>query len=236
MALIFAACSANLPVVSTPQPASVLTATGTARPSSSPTSRLTMTIQPTKTVTKRPSATPIPPSPTPRFNVSGQKIEDVDNGHWVETARWSDDGKFIYYGFHVVDGKNEELQWVTYDVATHLTKTIQSPLNYDADVWKRLAIPTPRPIGVSVELKGNVSPSGKRIIYTVGYGGSGPYSTPEPDVRPRTEIWVADSNGKHKTKLKEFPGLGSGVILQAVWLKNETKVLPESTGKPSGLS
>ncbi|MFN8597430.1 MAG: hypothetical protein U0559_14760 [Anaerolineae bacterium] len=157
--------------------------------------------------------------------MSSQTIEDVDNGHSVETARWSDDGKVLYYAFHFVDGENKELQWVAYDVATQLTKTIQSPLNYDTRVWKRLAIPTPRLLNESVELRGNISPSGKRVIYTMGYGGSGPYSTPEPGVQPRTEIWIADSSGKFKTKLKEFPDSGAGTIWHAAWFNSESEIL-----------
>lgn len=220
IALICAACSANLTVVPTPQPTSVPTATSTTLPLSSPTSQPT----PTKIATRRPIAATVPPSPTPRFQVSSQKIEGADNGHWVETARWSDDGKTMYYAFHFIDGESKELQWVAYDVATRLTKTVQSPLNYDANVWKRVAIPTPQ-LRDAVELRGNVSPNGGRVIYTVGYGGSGPYSTPEPGVRPRTEVWIADSNGKFKTKLKEFLGSGAGTILHAAWFNSESEVL-----------
>lgn len=225
MALIFAACSANLPAVSTSQPTNVPTTADTARLSSFPTSEPTTISQPTKTVAKRPVATSIPPSPTARFSVRAHEIEDVDNGHHVETALWSDDEKFIYYAVYAVSTENRELQWAAYDVATHLTQTVHSPLKYDFRVWKQLGVPPPRPLDSSVELRGHVSPSGKRIIYTVGYGSNDPYTTPEPNVRSRTEIWVADSNGKRKTKLKEFPGSGAGVITHAAWFNGESEVL-----------
>lgn len=222
IALIFVACSTNPTATPTPQPTNMPVATPSLRPTATPLSRPTITPTPTSTrkAPIRPTATP---TPAPTLNFRVYEIESRENS--VETAFWSDDGRTIYYAFRPLHGEDKELQWTAYDVTAHLTRTVTSPLKYDPSIWKRLNVPTPRPLDSSFELRGHVSPSGKRIIYTVGYGSSGPYTTPESGVRSRTEVWVADSSGKLKTKLKEFPGSGAGVIIHATWFNRESEVL-----------
>ena len=210
--LISGACSTNSPVAPTPQFTSTSISVVATHLTNSPTSRPTRGPQPTATLP--------PVSPTARFNdLKVYEIENETDGKYIETAFWSDDGNTVYYAFRPADDMSKELQWLVYDITTHFTQTVSSPQEYDSRIWKRLNIPIP------VELRGQISPSGKRIIYTVGYGRDTTYATPDPKVRSRTEIWTVDSDGKHRVKLKEFPGAGYGTIDQAAWLENETRVI-----------
>ncbi|CAG0936960.1 hypothetical protein TFLX_05860 [Thermoflexales bacterium] len=225
VALIFAACSTSLRVVPTPQVTSTSIFVVTARMASTPTSRPTRTPQPTETVAREPRVTP-PASPTGGVNsLKVYEIENGSDGKDIETAYWSADGNTVCYAFCLIDDMDKELQWAAYDVATHFTQTVSSPQKCDSRIWKRLNIPKPRLLDTPIELRGQISPSGKHVIYVVGYGSDGVYATPDPNVRSRTEIWTADSTGEHRVKLTEFPGAGYGVIWQADWLEDETRVI-----------
>jgi hypothetical protein len=217
--LVCGACATNTPVAPTALSTSTSISVATTRLANSSIGKPTRTLQPAETDTKKPAAISPKASPTTRAN--NLKVYEIENrtDSYIETAFWSDDGNTVYYAFRPEGDMSKDLQWVAYKVTTHFTHTVSSPQEYDVRIWKQLDIPVP------VELRGQISPSGKRIIYTVGYGSDATYATPDPKVRSRTEIWTADSAGKHRAKLTEFPGAGYGTIYQAAWLENETRII-----------
>ena len=199
-----------------------------ARPASSTNSALnTPTAYPTVTVgilANTPTIQPMATTTVPTTVVTGTsapldvRLEAVpiETG-WsrcVEGAFWSEDERLVYYASTHSCG-TEPLEWVAYDVTTHLTRTISSPLRYDPNIWRRLGAPHLTDEAAHPELRGYVSPSGKQVIYTITYGSS-------YDPSGRTEIWMADSNGRRKTRLL---GFFVGIIHQATWIENETKVV-----------
>lgn len=222
MALIFAACSTDLPQQEHPM-LSVTVSPGVqiSIPATRPmVTADKLTITPTFfSVTPSPAvaAMTLPP---PDVDLKIYPI-DVDFYRSVQWASWSENEDLVYYAFSQRES-GKSLTWAAYDIANQVTSIISSPLKYDPGVWQRLNVPDLVDSVGYPELRGYVSPSGKHVIYTVVYGnpGPGPMSTPYPSAR--TEIWISDSNGRNKTKL--FSRY-IGHISQAVWFENETKVI-----------
>jgi hypothetical protein len=147
------------------------------------------------------------------------EIESAYTDHQVVTAFWSDDGRSVHYAFASAIGV-KPLHWAVYDVATHVKTNVSSPLKFDDQIWRRLNVPVPLDnSSLYPEIQGYLASSGEHIIFTVDRGSR--FAVPA-DPNPVTEIWLADSTGQHKTKLLE---LSQGMLSQAVWLKNETRVI-----------
>jgi hypothetical protein len=102
----------------------------------------TSSIAPTLSLaTKTPAApnTIIPPTPTLNF-----RTLEIESGYQrtVLKAFWSEDGNVVYYAFASCGGC-KPLKWAAYNITTHLTTTISSPIKYDPSIWKRLNVPPP---------------------------------------------------------------------------------------------
>ncbi len=213
--LIFVACSTNSMVVPTSRSTSTATANIPVRPTSSLPAKLVRVPQPTEM-----TATSLPPSPTARYDLQVDEVENGDTGDYVETAFWSDEGKLVY-AFRLDNTNKKILAWNVYDPGTHSSITISSPLKYDRRVWQRLGVPEPyKDTDVYPELSGYVSPSGKYVIYSVDHGDISLGST---DPSAKREFWLSSSDGRQKRKLLE--GFLLGGISDIAWLNDETKVI-----------
>ncbi len=186
----------------------------------SPTPTRMPSITPARTPPIRPIATIVVPTILATWTSAPLDVRlevvPIETG-WsgcVERAFWSEDERLVYYASTHSCGM-EPLEWVAYDVTTHLTRTISSPLTYDPNIWRRLGAPHLTDEMAHPELRGYVSPSGKQAIYTITHGSS-------YDPSGRTEIWIADSNGYRKTRLLE---MFVGGINQATWIESENKVV-----------
>ncbi len=137
----------------------------------------------------------------------------------VEKAFWSEDGQIIY-AFAPGYCGDKPLKWVVYDITTRSTTAISSPLKYDPSIWQRLNVPEPLSgLGLYPELQEYISPSGEHVIYTVTHGD--PFTTPHPAAR--VEVWVANLSSHRKVKLSFDASIG--IIHQASWINDETKVV-----------
>ncbi len=221
VALILAACSTmpstqkqpSLPEAQTPHPTATVSAP-TKTPPFYPTAR--PETSPTRVITLTPSDNVVVKAFQIESGVYDYEHPDLHRN--VVKAFWSDDEQLVYYAF--LTRIERSLGWAAYDVTTHVTTIISSPLKYDNQVWQHLDVPDPGvSAGVIPELQGYVSPSGKQVIYIIGYGN--PFNTPYPSAR--TEIWVAGSGSHRKTKLSFMPLIGS--ISNAAWFKDETKII-----------
>lgn len=211
VALTVAACSTNVSTHSEEQPAFQATNT-LSRPTRTPFIQLTATSELRATI--RTTATP-----SADVDLRTVEIESSYSNNYVVTAFWSDEGRLVYYAFASFRGE-KPLKWAAYDIATRSTTNISSPLKFDNHIWQRLNVPEPlADLALYPELLGYMSPSGKHVIFTVTRSDP---SVVGPDPNARTEIWIADSDGQRKIKLLElFPG----IISQAIWFEDETKVI-----------
>ncbi len=137
------------------------------------------------------------------------------------TAFWSDDERFIYYAF-LPTTTYEILSWAAFDVSTHVTTIISSPLKYDDHVWQRLDTVNPRRLGIFPELQGYTSPSGNYVTYVPAIDTVTDMFTPT-DPSAGVEVWIADSSGRHRTRTSF--SAQAGMIYQAIWFKDESKVI-----------
>lgn len=217
VALILSACSSSILEQPTLQPTDTLSAPQSA---ASPNPMTTFKIAPT--VTAKPDTIPTTVVTVRPVNETKQRVFEIESGyteHQVVTAFWSDDGNSVYYAFVPTKG-DKPLNWAVYDVATHVKINVSSPLKYDSQIWRRLNVPDPLDnSSLYPELLGYLAPSGTHIIFTINHGSQ--FATP-PDPNPVTEIWIADLVTRRKTKLLELP---PGIINQAVWFRNESKVI-----------
>jgi Tol biopolymer transport system component len=186
--------------------------TNTDIPSPEATNTATVTPAPsvTSTITKFAAITQ---TPSPTTAVMGWEIESGKD-RFVETAFWSKDGKLIYYATDSLTD-HRVLDWFSYDITTRSTSMITSPYKYDKSMWKRLNLPEP---GISPEVYGLISPSGRYILYTQTYGNP----PLDPDPNARVEIWLADTQSWRKTRL--FKNLCCS-LSEAAWLPDESKVI-----------
>lgn len=218
LSIAYGACTTPQPPLSTRSSSSLPTVTFTATFSST----RTPTPQPPPT-TVRTTNTPQPFStPTVRWQVDVVEFvpaiyPDVSTPERdVQTAFWMDDNHFIY-GF-VDKGpdilSDQPLQWMAYDLMAWTELAIPSPMRFDESFWKRNNV---EQVNRFPELTGHFSPSGKYVAYNVSYGS-------HFDQNSRTEIWVAETHGQGKFKVREF-GYAGVSIGNIAWFDDEKKIL-----------
>jgi hypothetical protein len=229
LALIVTGCS---PIGSPQNPPSSGTATRT--PVEPTHTLMTYSTTTTSVRPQRTTYTPTPPMPTNSFtktkappgemtpttppadDSAATKIVSSTDGKYIVTAFWSDAGQDVYYAFTYPP--KDAVNWEAYDVQVGITRSISPLVRYAPDTKQELNLPDfvgfaeyPKPVGL-------YSPSGKHVIFTGNYTLTPASST----FIDRAEVWIADSSGQHRIKL--FEGRVGG-INQAVWLKDETKVI-----------
>jgi hypothetical protein len=134
----------------------------------------------------------------------------------VDAAFWSDDGGAIIFHMKPEFSENDS-KWIAYDITTHLTTTVDAPQRYDPQARQKVKLTTLTGYDGFPYIEGYKSPSGKYIIFAATYGNPSISNS-----KGRTEVWVADTIGSYKVKLlDQF----LGGINQAIWLKDESKVL-----------
>lgn len=203
-ALVLVACAVN---TGHPAESSLPPVTLTRTPSPLPSHTPSAIIQPTVTAT-----------PTVRWEVQVIEIipaiEHVESEqvHLVNSASFIGETKAAY-SFER-EGSDSSLYWSGYDLSTRSEISTTAPINYDETFWQRNHI---QKIAFHPELDGHFSPSGKYVIYYVGYGSAF-------DQNSKMEVWIAETRGQRKFKIAEF-GNGSLYISQAAWVKDESQVI-----------
>ncbi len=190
-------------------PTKTVTPTSTATPTKQLLPSSTATLQKTPTAASTPTVTPTPMTGITRIAVDPEKV--------CLTAFWSEDGSLLYYATARYRGERP-VYWHAYSLATNLAVSTTSPLNYDEAVWARLGVTDLLTRTAYPELRGYVSPSGQRAIYTRTQGEYFALTPP-----PKTEIWIASTDARYKVKVMERQYLFG--IYQAAWFNNENEVL-----------